>query len=229
MRNIYQKIILTVKAILGLYFTQTKCIKECLGEKGAMWCICPTNIDKNSIVYSFGIGTDISFDLGLIAKYKMNINAFDPTPRSKDWLQNQTLPKTFHFHDYGIADYDGNAVFEPPKNETDVSYRIIRNSSSEHGALYSGKVYKLKTIINMLKHKKIDILKMDVEGSEFSVIDDLVRSDIYIHQLLIEFHHRFKGNSIFKTIKAIRSLNEKGYKIFYISPNKEEYSFIKVY
>jgi hypothetical protein len=49
----------------------------------------PENIklDSNSIVYSIGIGEDISFDATLSGKYNCKIFMFDPTPRSIEHVE----------------------------------------------------------------------------------------------------------------------------------------------
>lgn len=44
----------------------------------ASWVIVPKGIDEQSVVYSFGAGKDISWDLALIKKYGLTIHAFDP-------------------------------------------------------------------------------------------------------------------------------------------------------
>jgi hypothetical protein len=60
------------------------------------------------------------------------------------------------------------------------------------------------------------------------VTADLLTSGIAVKQLLIEFHHRWPEVGIEKTRQAIHSLNQAGYRIFNISPNGEEYSFLQV-
>lgn len=40
-----------------------------------------------------------------------------------------------------------------------------------------------------LSHSVIDILKIDIEGSEYDVIEDLINSKIRPKELLNEFHH----------------------------------------
>lgn len=79
----------------------------------------------------------------------------------------------------------------------------------------------------MLGHSKIDVLKMDIEGAEYDVIDDIMYLDIPIKQICIEFHHRFDTIGVGKTIEAIEKLSKKGYRIFSYSKNFEELSFIK--
>ena len=61
------------------------------------WVICPDNINQKSVIYSFGIGYDISFDLSIITKFNVPVHAFDPTPRSIQWLRDQKLPDNFHW------------------------------------------------------------------------------------------------------------------------------------
>jgi hypothetical protein len=79
-----------------------------------------------------------------------------------------------------------------------------------------------------LGHTTIDVLKMDIEGAEYEVIEDIVSSRISINQILVEFHHRFPTIGIEKTKNAIKQLNKAGYKIFSISESGQEYSFIKI-
>ncbi len=89
-------------------------------------------------------------------------------------------------------------------------------------------MFRISTIIQMFGHQKIDILKMDIEGAEYAVIDDLLLSeDLNINQLLIEFHHFFPGISKGKTNSSIRKLQKHGYKLFHISKNGYEFGFIK--
>ena len=78
-----------------------------------------------------------------------------------------------------------------------------------------------------LSHNHIDILKMDIEGAEYDVIDDILSSNIAIKQILVEFHHRFPNVGLKKTKETIKKLNNFGYRIFHISNNGEDYSFIK--
>lgn len=78
----------------------------------------------------------------------------------------------------------------------------------------------------MIGHQSVDILKMDMKGAEYEVIDDLIASGIHPGQILLEFHHRFKNVGVKRTNRTIAALNRSGYRIFYVSPKGHEYSFI---
>jgi len=230
MKRIKEFCINIFSRITGHYYIQIELPKELLGgEKYGGWNICPNGITKDSIVYSFGVARDASFDLAIIEKYGVKVFAFDPTPFSINWVKSQKLPIEFNFYGYGIANYDGTIKFYPPDPEhpKDGSHTILYKKETANKAI-EVEVHKLRTIMNMLGHNKIDILKMDIEGSEYSVIDDIISSGIDIKQILVEFHTIFKGAGIFKTKRAINSLNKAGFKIFDASPNEAEYSFIRV-
>jgi FkbM family methyltransferase len=204
---------------------QIKCPKVTLGLERASWCVCPLDLSPQSVVYSFGVGRDISFDLALIHRWGVRVHAFDPTPRSIDWLRTQALPDNFVFHDFGIADYDGAASFSPPADPSHVSYSMLAHRSDEPAA--EGRVYRLHTIMRMLGHTKINLLKMDIEGAEYGVLSDLVSQAFHVDQILVEFHHRWPDLGVQKTRHAVQDLNSKGYKTFHISPSGEEFSFRK--
>jgi hypothetical protein len=83
-------------------------------------------------------------------------------------------------------------------------------------------------IMEKLGHSFIDVLKMDIEGGEYSVVGDIMTSNLEIGQILIEFHHRFEGFKMANTRAVIRLLNTRGYLIYAISDSGNEYSLIRV-
>ncbi len=196
------------------------------GEINASWVINPDKINQNSVIFSFGIGYDISFDLSIITKFNVHIHAFDPTPRSIQWLREQELPNNFHYYEYGIADFDGKVDLFPPDNPEYISHTMINNTYKTKPSV-KVQMYRLKTVMEQLHHPRIDLLKMDIEGAEYAALKDILSSNIEVDQILIEFHHRFNNISVSQTKDAIDLLNSKGYQIFYISPFGEEFSFIR--
>ncbi len=203
---------------------QFDCNVVYLGNAGTSWPVCPEALPEQPLVYSFGVGEDVSFDLELIRRFHARIHAFDPTPRSVAWIAAQQLPANFHFHACGIADKDGVCSFLPPANPAHVSHTMIVRQSAAPSRELS--VKRMRTFLSELQHARIDLLKMDIEGAEYDVIQDLIASGIVVKQLLVEFHHRWKEISLSKTKDAIRNLNAAGYQIFAVSPNGEEYGFL---
>jgi hypothetical protein len=57
-----------------------------LGTEYGRHTVCTDRLGPDSIVYSFGLGEDISFDLELIERTGATVYGFDPTPRSIAWV-----------------------------------------------------------------------------------------------------------------------------------------------
>ncbi|MCC7338460.1 MAG: FkbM family methyltransferase [Pirellulaceae bacterium] len=196
-----------------------------IGNRGACWTIASECLNQNSIVYCVGIGEDISFDVGLSERFGVCIHAFDPTPKSLAWIRLQSLPANYHVHTYGLAAEDGELLFAPPDNPDHVSHRIVAKFEANLNTVRCP-VKRFQTIMTELGHEQVDLLKMDIEGAEYAVIDDLAKLERLPNQLLVEFHHRQNGFSIGNTKAAVQTLRKVGYRLFHVSENGEEYAFL---
>ncbi|WP_027378826.1 FkbM family methyltransferase [Chryseobacterium daeguense] len=200
--------------------------KEWLGNDYGGFFIAPEFLNQNSIVYSFGIGEDISFDLGVINKFKSFVFGFDPTPKSINWIASQNIPSKFSFFDYGIGSKTMKDIFYLPKNPDYVSGSTIQQSNVNLDSKIEVQLKNLSDISAELGHKKIDVLKIDIEGSEYDVIENILNSDIEIGQILVEIHERFFNDGKQKTINMLGNLREHGFLVFGISETFEEISLI---
>lgn len=195
------------------------------------WCFIPDHLDSDSVVYSLGVGEDIVFDVELIKQFNLSVEAFDPTPSSIEWLKAKVTPENFNFHPFGISNRDGILKLYPlfiKGKKSATMFTLDSNCSSTDSGSVEIPVKKLSTIMADLKHQRIDILKMDIEGAEYDVIEDLLQAKLDVRQLLVEFHHRFKSIGKDKSNSIIRKLNDSGYRIFFVSEKGREYSFLKL-
>lgn len=204
------------------YLRQLRCLTESRGG----WALCPVGISSDSIVYSFGIGENILFDLFLIEKYGVVVHAFDPTPQTAEWLARQTLPKQFRYHSLALSNRDGVAEFFAPIPGR--KCHTLQERVPGQSATLQVPAHRLGTIMRELGHDRIDVLKIDIEGAEYDVIDDLIREHIPVKQLLVEFHHRFPTIGVKKTKDAMRLLKQAGYRIFWASRTRNEYALMNM-
>jgi FkbM family methyltransferase len=203
--------------------------KEWAGSSYGGFFILPNLLDKNSVIYSFGIGEDMSFDEELLEKFNCNIFAFDPTPKCIKWISEKNfIHSKFNFYPFGIDNVSGIVEFLLPKNDSFVSGSAILNSNVDSNKKILVKMKNLSDITLDLNHKKIDVLKMDIEGSEYKLIENILMSNIEIKQILIEIHERFFDNGISLTKNLLNILDKNGYKLFGVSPSMEELSFVKI-
>ncbi|GAB4517416.1 MAG: hypothetical protein OHK0046_23940 [Anaerolineae bacterium] len=204
---------------------QQHCQKETFGSEYGGWTVCVDHLPPTPRVYAFGVGEDITFDLAMIERFSAQVYAFDPTPRSINWVKEQVLPPQFSLLEFGLEAYDGHATFYPPSNPAYVSHSVHAANTL---APIHVEMKRLSTIMQQLGHTHIDVLKMDIEGSEYAVIDDLLSiPEVSIGQLLVEFHPQMFTDGIQRTNRAIKSLNRHGYRVFHVAQGKWDYSFIR--
>jgi FkbM family methyltransferase len=219
-----------VRAMLGRdWFPRLDLLRrtERLGSDYGGWDVAVEGpLGSGAVVYSFGIGEDLSFDLALIERFGVTVHGFDPTPRSQHWVAQQRLPAQFVMHDYGLADRDGLLPFYPPDNPAHVSHTVLEHAATRDRAI-GVPMRRLDTIVRELGHDHLDLLKLDIEGAEYAVIEDLERSRIRPGQILVEFHHRFRGAGIGKTKAAVAALHRMGYGLFGVSRAGTEYGFLR--
>lgn len=196
-----------------------------LGEADGQWCIADQILGKNPTVMSFGIGTDISWDKAMVERFGATVYAFDPTPIALDWLKQQSVPEEIHVIPLGLADSDGCVDFSLPTNHG-VSF-VMKHVGPQKTST-SCEVRKFSSLIEMLKIPRVDVLKLDIEGAEYGVMNDILNAGIPIQQLLVEFHHRFYGaEGVGMTSDCIRKIQSRGFKLFYRSPRGLEFCFAK--
>jgi FkbM family methyltransferase len=186
----------------------------------------PSLLKASSVVYSLGVGEDISFDLALIERFRIQVHAFDPTPRVAEWLAQQAHPAEFRFHAVGIAAHDGKQPFHLPPREDWVSHSV--QSAAQYSAqTISLPVIRLSTAMRRLGHQQLDVLKMDIEGAEYGVIEEIAAEDIPVKQLVVEFHHRLSTVGVAQTRRALALLAGLGMKICHVCPRSEVFTLVR--
>jgi FkbM family methyltransferase len=192
------------------------------------WAVWPDRVRQDSVIYSFGVGDRIGWDLVMIQQFGVTVHAFDPTPASMAWVASQKLPPQFVFHDVGISNFDGVLDLYPPRRPGGTHF-----SQERRGWLFDrrpsvpGRVRRLATIMQELGHDRIDVLKLDVEGAEFEVVPDLIASGVEVDQLLVEIHYQFRSRSFRMGLDLIQQLNDYGMQCSHVSQRGFEFSFVR--
>jgi FkbM family methyltransferase len=194
-----------------------------LGSEYGGYAVLPQLLAPGALVYSAGIGEDVSFDLALIERFGCVVHGFDPTPRSLAWLETQHLPPTYSVHPYGLASFDGVASFAPPKDPTHVSHTILADGPGDRVEF---PVKRLGTALRELGHERLDILKLDIEGSEYEVLDDLLANGPLPPQVLVEFHHGTGTVTLEQTEQSLEKLCAAGYRVFDARDTGREFSLV---
>jgi FkbM family methyltransferase len=192
-----------------------------LGNEYGGWEFYPKTLNKKSIVYSLGVGEDISFDRALVKKFGCRVHLYDPTPRSITFIKQQKLSSKFIFHPLAISAARGKIKFYSPSNPAYVSHSMT-NKGKEFITVESD---TLQHQMKLNKHSNIDLLKMDIEGAEYQVLEEVLQNNLTIKQILVEFH---PSSYATQAKKVISKLRKQDYDIYAVSDSFRELSFIKI-
>lgn len=203
-----------------------KVIKAGFGKDGNEYALAKKSVEKSNldsfVVFSAGIFDDIEFEKFMIEKYDATVYSFDPTPFSKDFINEQiksgVVNKNKLIHTMcGVESYDGIAEFNVASDSDGGVGSSAIERFDENGKYYPRKIkVNMSTVKTLLKKKNvdhIDCMKLDIEGSEFAVIDDIFKSSnpIKIPNVIIEFHERFFEDGSTKMERAFKVMRDAGY------------------
>jgi hypothetical protein len=185
-----------------------------LGTNYGGW-ILPKDIELNedSIVYSSGVGEDVSFDMLLSDKYKCNIILIDPTKRAKKhyeevvhyyekikWKMSGDIQEDYYgimyplkpdltkviYVDKGLWDEEKEDVkFYKQDNKQYVSQTLIDGVYSDKYDLVS--TTTLKNIKEDNEHFDIDILKLSISGAEIKILHTMLNENIFPKYICVHF------------------------------------------
>ncbi len=73
--------------------------------------------------------------------------------------------------------------------------------------------------------ESIDLLKMDIEGSEFEVLENMFSEEIYPRQMVIDFHHLILKGGL-KKLENILNRIKDDYDLFYADEADKAMTFM---
>ena len=203
-------------------FCNKKIQTKIVGEE-SNWIIVPALIGQGTRVLSGGAGRDISFEKELAERYGAKVAIFDPSPTGQSTFQRQ-LGGSLDIKAYpiGLSGISGIVKFALPIDPSEGSFRISKDQDTQHASF---DCCSLSDACRLADFSEIDLLKIDIEGFEYEVLENMMADEIRPAQIAVEFHHFFPGISIVKTIKLVASLYRYNYKLIY--KRRHDYLFLR--
>lgn len=162
-------------------------------------------LPENSYIIDCGahIGLSIIYLKRLCPR--ADIIAFEP-----DLTNFNVLKKNIDSHGLSFVELKNEAVWT---SNTTLSFIAGGNMSSKIGTVADTTV-KVKAIkLRDLLIRKVDFLKLDIEGAEFDVIKDIQDKLLMVESLFIEYHGSFEQNN--ELIEILLIVTKCGF-IYYI-------------
>lgn len=173
------------------------------------WHICqdePYTIKPPCLIYSFGIANDFTFD-DAMAALGCEVHSFDPSMNMSDHKRGNNL----QFHNLGIGSSNTDGFI--PRRDGYVKDRQV------------WKMRTVKAIMEQLNHENrvIDVFKMDVEGYEWGIMDNMMETGVlkHIRQYLLEYHlfSNFPLTEeyvyLYKTVATFREMGFKEFGVYH--------------
>jgi FkbM family methyltransferase len=159
---------------------------EIFGSPYGQWVIPTGLLSSESVCYLIGVGTDISFDRALIARFGCEVHSFDPVPAAQEYATAAAADEPrFHFHPYGIWSEDTELRFHRPVVDGYVSHSA---TDMHHTApAFSASARSLRSVMDELGHDHIDLLKISAEGSEYRILESVRAAHIPVEVIAVEF------------------------------------------
>lgn len=181
-----------------------------IGTDYGGWAVDLDLIPYGSTVIAAGVGEDISFDLGLIRLKGCNVIGIDPTEKAKRFVEKNPN-ENFVFIQKALCAESGRKIrIYKNSNPQWVSESITpTHNSVKTTDFYEADSISLKELLE--KYNNISVLKMDIEGAEYEVLNSIERLDV--PQICIEFHHVCTDFTLEQTIRCIDRLKNMGYVI----------------
>ena len=199
-----------------------------LGTKYGGWVIPATLFDKDSTCYCVGCGEDISFDLALKERFGCAVFGFDPTPRAIKFVNDLTGEDSrYHFYDFGLWDREEVLKFFTPQQKEHVSHSLVNLQKTDE--FIEVPVKRLSKIMGDLAHTHLDLLKLDIEGAEYRVIQSIVDDGLNIRVICVEYDesgHHLDANYKQRISDSIELLLSAGYSIV-CNQGNGNYTFVK--
>jgi FkbM family methyltransferase len=189
-----------------------------LGHGNGAWWVPIDALGQGSICYCVGAGVNISLDLTLASDYGCDVWTFDPTPQAIQYVRQQATPDNFRFEPIGIWVEDTTVHFQ-----TDGGSHSITRTGIATLRPFDGQVERLSTVMRRLAHDRIDLLKLDIEGAEGPVLEQLISGSIRPGVLLVEFD---QPEPPWRTVARVRAVLDAGYRLDRI--DHWNYSFSRI-
>jgi hypothetical protein len=147
------------------------------------------NLPAGSVLVSAGLGLDVSFDKEMLAGGFICIG-LDPLAESIAYSKNElgTFKNFIPVH-AGLSDASGQKIFYAPQVKEHDSWSVNNMHGTDPSLARSFDVLSLRDleeIFPSLKKAAFRILKMDIEGGEIPVLQQIVLSEIKFDFLAVE-------------------------------------------
>jgi len=160
------------------------------------------------LLYSGGVGANISFDKEFIKETNGYARLFDPTPSCSDFMKDK-ISENLKFYPYALyKDNTKTKIFYDRFNQVR-SNSISNFLNFNESDFYYCDTYNIPTLIKKFNDDEIDVLKLDIEGVSIEVVENCFDNNIYPDQIIIAIEVPMNYQKFFKFYSQLKSFFKK--------------------
>lgn len=199
---------------------------ERLGTRYGGWWIDTRCIREKPLLIDRGLGRDISFPIAFLKRFPdAHVIGIDPNPSALDYCREQ-CPEGMQILDRAFWTTSGEIVtfnLPRPLDQLPTGADGVSGSlDASHEYVDGGERIKALTI-NLLqvladaKCDECDVLKLDIEGAEYHLLDTLCANGLIRRagQVLVEFHHGVTERSPADTAQSVDMVRAAGFSLIH--------------
>ncbi len=180
------------------------------------------SLTPTSVIYSLGIGEEVSFDDEVSKMFSCSVYMYDPTPASIDFIKkNYSSNKYFKFFPVGI--WIENTILKFYSSSGGGSSSAVYSTMGKN--FFEAKCVTMEDVLKENFHTHIDVFKADIEGAALPILEQMIEKTILPEQIVVELERHKEGNDDF--FSRVDSLREKlknlGYEEFNLPREKWRY------
>ena len=180
------------------------------------YLVCKNSVKTSTALISFGLNDDCSFEQDFKKENNIRVICFDCNTGGGFWfkkfrraLRKFVKGETILLKDFLINIYNYYSFFS--KNSSSIyKFRIVGKKDDD----LSSNEININTILKNNNLKKDFFLKIDIEGSEYEILEDIIFYAKFLRGLVIEFH-----DVDLNLEKISNFINSIDLKLIHIHPN----------
>jgi FkbM family methyltransferase len=133
----------------------------------------------------------------------------DPTPRAIRYVSEKIAGlSNIRLVRLGLWSRDETLRFFVPRNPRHVSHSIVNLQRTDE--FFEAPCVSVSTLMGMLGHTHITILKLDIEGAQYEVLRDVLDRQVPIDVICVEFD---QPSPIRQALDMLKTVTRAGYRV----------------
>ena len=192
-----------------------------LGTAYGGWTVPADSITEDWTCYCIGAGSDVSFDLALIETFGCRVWCVDPGEDSERLVLGAAARQPrLSFARVALAPADGVVRMFHAADPQSTSLSAV---NLQHGtSIVEVPGRSLPSLMAENGHTRVDLLKLDIEGAEYSVLESLDLAALGVRVLCVELHRTVATK---RALALVDRLQRQGFVA--VSRSGADYTFLR--